>query len=116
MKNEYDFKGWDWTELVPVLDMEEEFQDLDNCAPGDYHQLETAFGARMAEKIRLYCYSHTEEETNLLVKHLRAYLQKVVEWEFQYGHYGPYYQGILNTEWNEVFLQIYALNLTGMWN
>jgi len=112
----FEFKGWDWTELLPLVGMEEEYKrEVDDAEPKDCFEAEEAFGKRMSEKIRLYCHEHTEEETKEFIGHLRAYLQKVVEHELEQGYYEPYYQGILNTEHDEVFLQAYALNLTGMW-
>jgi len=110
----YEFKGWDWTELLPVVGMEEEYEkEVEDVDPMDYCKAEEAFGVKMSDKIRRYCFEHTEEETKEFVEHLRAYLQKVAE--FEHSYYGPYYQGILNLECDEVFLQVYALNLTGMW-
>lgn len=112
--SEHKFKGWDWTELNSVVGMEEEFKELDN-APKDYMKREVAFAKSMAEKIRLYSHEHTEEETKEFVAHLRAFLQKIVEWETEHGYYAPFYQGILNMEHDESFLQVYARNLRGMW-
>jgi len=114
MKN-YEFKGWDWTELVPVIGMEEELQKLDAVDPNEHDKAEDAFGKRMAEKIRSYSHQHTEEETKEFVTHLRTFLQKIVEWETKHSYYAPFYQGILNMEDNDSFLQVYARNLRGMW-
>lgn len=113
MKDNYEFKGWDWTELAPVMGMEEELKEIASV-PKDYMKLEAVLGKEMASKMLRYPDEHTEEETELFIKHLRTFLQLIVDMEHM-GHYKPYYEGILKTENNDVFLSVYSRNLTSMW-
>jgi len=124
MKDKYKFKGWDWAELVPILGMEEEFKNEIEPWFGDdsskiagykfFHEAEEAFGKKMGNRMRAYPYEHTEKETKLLIKHLRAYLRRIVGMKHM-GHYKPFYKGILKIKHNDVFLSIYSHNLTCMW-
>jgi len=108
-----EFKGWDWTELLPLLNLEEEYKARVEDIQHNMFEAEAAFAKEMAEQICSYPYNHTKEETALFIQQLRAFLQKIVD--LNIGYDAPYFQGILNVQSDEVFLQCYAHNLTWMW-
>ena len=127
MKDKYKFKGWDWAELVPILGMEEEFKNEIEPWFGDdsskiagykfFHEAEEAFGKKMGNKMRGYPYDHTEKETKLFIKHLRAFLKVIISEDKKItgGAYKPFYKGILKIKHHDVFLSVYSHNLTCMW-
>lgn len=109
----FEFKGWDWTELISVLGLDEEYtRDVDNAAPENFFEAEKAFIEKMGNIICGYPHNHTEEETEVFIGHLRAFLRKVADLS---GYYKPYFEGILNLEDMHVFCQIYASNVGSMW-
>lgn len=112
MKDEYKFKGWDWTELTPLLGMEEEYERKIQNAKGSWIEAEGVLLDKMRCNIVAYPDKHSVEETQQFIKHLRAFLQVIVDFG---GYYTPLYQGILNVEHDEVFLQVYSWNLEHMW-
>jgi hypothetical protein len=114
MKDNYEFKGWDWTELAPVMGMEEELKQLEDV-PKDYMKSEKALAENMSAKIRSYMcpMDCTEEEKQEVIGHLRAFLKKVAD--VTPGYSRPFYKGILAVENDDTFLQIYAWNLICMW-
>lgn len=109
---EYEFKGWDWTELVPVFGLEAEFEKSENVPASASLAAEVEFGERLANEIRSYIL-RPEEEVKEIIIHLRAFLQKIIDCELGYDI--PFWQGILNVEDDHTFLQIYAHNVTSMW-
>ena len=106
------FKGWDWTELITLLGMDEEYtRNVDNAEPEDYYEAEQEFLKKMGNKICGYNHEHPED-ADRFIGELRAFLRRVADLS---GHYKPFFEGILGLEDNDVFLQMYAMFLGCMW-
>ena len=105
------FKGWDWEELIPLLGMEEEYARSEEAPYGECLQAEKKLLDAMATKICGYNRNHPED-ADRFIGELRAFLRKVAD---QSGYYKPFFEGILNLEDKDVFLQMYATFIGSMW-
>ena len=111
MKDKNEFKGWDWEELIPLLGMEEEYARSEKAEYGDILQAEKKLLDAMGNKICGYNREHPED-ADRLIGELRTFLRKVAD---QSGYYKPFFEGILNLEEKDVFLQMFAMFIGGMW-
>jgi len=49
--SKYEFKGWDWTELIPVLGLEAEYEEMEQSPPGMTFKADQKLGEMLAGRI-----------------------------------------------------------------
>lgn len=66
MKTKYEFRGWDWTELLQLFpDLSEEYDQTAD---------ESVVAEKLENIIACYSWNHAEDEVKELIGHLREFL------------------------------------------
>lgn len=116
---ELKFKGYDWTEILPLFaGMEGEYENLGH----PFFDAETKFADNLKKIIKEYPQNNTPEKTNELVSQLKMFLTELFKHfrtlagviQINGITYGQY--EILKEKNEKEFLDWFADNLTDLWS
>jgi len=104
------FEGYDWTELHAIFDLEGEYED--DIETYGLIKGEQIFLSKLKDHIISIPTRLDEEKAKWAIRQLRRFMRALTKGG---GYYKSYYNGILKTKHDEVFLGILSQNVECLW-